>query len=227
MKKYKKCKGINKAFGFESCNEEVIAQSRKYGLCTSCFAKWLYSTEKGKELIRGSILKVQKPRIELEKAKKGGLIDYKKKLQNKINQIVRFIDRSEPCLAKGIYSKQVHAGHIYSRGSNPTICFNLHNIHRQSAQSNHFQNEDGLLREGLMQEYGVDYFNFVSELRRTESLRYSNDEYKAFYRKSCKLFNSLKKSLKTFEKVKERIEERNRINLEMNIYNKKYCLYNH
>ena len=40
---------------------------------------------------------------------------------------------------KNKLANQMHAGHVYSRGSNPMLRFNLHNIHRQSAQSNHFQ----------------------------------------------------------------------------------------
>lgn len=227
MKKYKDCKGLNKAKDFQGCGNKVLAQTRRAGLCSDCYRKWyLLNTENGNDRIKKAIEKAQQPKLELEKAFSGGLIDYKKKLQIKINQIVRFIDRSEPCLAKGIYSKQFHAGHVFSRGSNPTIRFNLHNIHRQSAQSNHFQNEDGLFREGLMQEYSVSYYNFVSGLRKTPSIHYSNEEYRVYYKKSCKLFNELKKSLKTFEKVNERIKERNRINLELNIYDKKYCIYN-
>jgi hypothetical protein len=226
--KKKKCKGIGKAKDYPGCGK--LTFYRTNGLCTdggnSCYASFLLNSLYGSKLVNNTITKVTKPRIDLEVAKNGGLINYKEKLQKKVNQIVRFIDRTEPCLAKRIYSKQVHAGHIYSRGSSPTIKLNLHNIHRQSAQSNHFQNEDGLLREGLMQEYGVDYYNFVSELRRTPSLHYTNDDYKAFYKKSCKLFNALNKSLKTFKTVKERIEERNRINTELNIYDKEYCLFN-
>tara|TARA_R110002049_G_scaffold309180_1_gene518108 strand:- start:7048 stop:7740 length:693 start_codon:yes stop_codon:yes gene_type:complete len=222
--KTRACKGIGKAKDFQGCGKPVLR--RKYGLCMDkCYKDWLFTTEEGKKIVNKTIVKVSKTRRDLEKAKNGGLINYSQKLQSKVNQIVRFIDKSEPCLAKGIFSKQVHAGHIYSRGSNPTIKYNLHNIHRQSAQSNHFQNEDGLLREGLMQEYGKDYYDFVSELRRTPSIKYTNEEYKSFYKKACKLYNELKKALKPFKTENKRINERNRINLELNIYAKEYCVF--
>jgi len=229
MKKYKKCKGINKANTFQGCENEVLAQSRKYGLCQSCFAKWLYSTEDGGKMLNKAINKgkniVKSIKKTNDKKKREEVTNFSKKLQSKINQIVRFIDKDELCLAKGIFARQFHAGHIFSRGSNPTIKYNLHNIHRQSAQSNHFQNDDGLLREGLMNEYGIDYYNFVSELRRTPVFKRSNEEYKDLYRFACKLFNEISKDCKSYPKVIDRIMARNEINLKLNIYDKEYCVF--
>lgn len=48
--KAKKCKGINKAKQFKGC--EVMTVKRIYGLCDSCYKKWLLSTPEGKEKLK-------------------------------------------------------------------------------------------------------------------------------------------------------------------------------
>ncbi len=48
MLEEKKCKGINKAHGYESCGKMVKANTRKFGLCPSCFFDWMQTTEGGK-----------------------------------------------------------------------------------------------------------------------------------------------------------------------------------
>lgn len=143
--------------------------------------------------------------------------DWQSLLQTHINKIVRLIDKGQPCLAKGIHSKQVHAGHVYSRGSNATIRYNLHNIHRQSAQSNHFQNEDGIFREGIVKEYGERYMEFIGGLRSLTALNYSDVEYKQFSKKASKIALRLSKDERIYNK-EERIQMRNLVNAELNIY---------
>src|SRR5690606_36737418 len=142
-----------------------------------------------------------------------------KKLQTKINKLVRLIDYGQPCLAKNIFPKQMHAGHVCSRGSNPMLRFNLHNIHRQSAQSNHFQNEDGLFREGIVKEYGNSYFEFISDLMCVSDLKIDTDTYIELYKKASAI--SLFMSKNEFKHtLKQRIELRNKINIDLGIYKK-------
>ena len=230
MKEFKICRGQNKAFGFVGCGNEVKSITRKYGLCRSCFAQWSISTPEGEKRL-DSFLKSHKKSYERkakqqDKKDKDKLTDWKFKLQEKVNLIVRLIDIGLPCLARNYHPNQIHAGHIFSRGSNSSIKFNLHNIHRQSAQSNHYQNEDGLLREGLMKEYGNVYFEFISSLRGTPDLKYSNEEYHEFYRHASKIANELKKQGRIFPTTDERIFMRNEINNQLGIYNQKYCQFN-
>ena len=116
----------------------------------------------------------------------------------------------------------MHAGHVYARGGNQTIRYNLHNIHRQSAQSNHYQNDDGLLREGLVKEYGNDYMQFISNLRQTPSIHYSNKEYRELTNKARIILKNLQK-LDRFYSKSERIELRSRINIELGIYQRCFC----
>ena len=153
------------------------------------------------------------------------ITDWRAKLQTKLQEIARLIDNGQPCLARGVHSKQVHGGHIFAKGGNSSMALNLHNIHRQSAQSNHFQNDDGLLREGLAKEYGKAYMEFVSNLRRTPQLMYSNDEYHEFYFKANNIAKDMKKHMTTCDMM-DRIESRNNINNELGIYPLEYCNFN-
>lgn len=181
-----------------------------------------------------AIQTLKKQRLAKEKQQKAESIKQKnelkkevtkwsEELQTEVNKIVRLIDKDLLCLARN-RGGQIHAGHIYSRGSNSTIKYNLHNIHRQNAQSNHFQNDDGLLREGLQKEYGIDYFNFVSELRQTPPLKYTNKEYFEFTKKAKEIVLRLKKANLNYS-LKNRILMRNKINTELGIYDKEFCVY--
>ena len=129
-----------------------------------------------------------------------------------------------PCLANGRMAKQFHGGHIISVGANRTIRFNWHNIHRQSAQSNHFQNEDGKLREGLVNEYGQPYMDFIKGLNATPILKPSNDVLHQKQVMALNIKKELLKADKTYSK-EERIEKRNEINLELGIYPEICCIF--
>ena len=220
-----KCKGTGKAKGF-GCGD--MSDKRNYGLCPKCKYEWATSTEEGKEWFEKQTAykrKANEKVVRAEKREEKALTnDWSKLLQTEINKIIRLIDKGLPCLARKKFG-QIHAGHIYSRGSNQTIKYNLHNIHRQNAQSNHFQNDDGLLREGLIKEYGQDYRNFISELRRTPSLEYSNVEYRELTTNARSIVRRLENEDRIYSKL-ERLEMRNRINLELNIYNPEYCEFN-
>lgn len=229
MKTHKVCKGQNKATGFNGCGKEVMAQSRKFGLCQSCYRDWLLESKQGQEYFDKMLIK---NKVEFEKKQrakrrrlKEDITDYKKKLQTKINQIVRLIDADLPCLARNYHPKQMHAGHVYARGGNQSMRYNLHNIHRQSAQSNHHQNDDGLLREGVVREYGQDYMDFISDLRSIPPLKFSHEEYKILYKHACETYNLLKKQNKTYNDPIQRIEMRNAFNDALGIYDQKYCYF--
>lgn len=237
MSKVKKCKGTGKAKGF-GCGVElpfsikngirnynaVFGLGRKCG----CYGKWLVSTEEGGKILEKAKLsgkkKVEKQKRQEKRAEKSLNQDWAKLLQTEINSIVRTIDAGLSCLATNRRG-QMHGGHVYARGGNQTIRYNLHNIHRQCAQSNHFQNDDGKLREGLTNEYGQDYMNFVSELRQTPTIKYSNVEYRDLTTLARKILRELKKKDKIYSKS-ERIEMRNRVNLELGIYPVEYCQFN-
>jgi hypothetical protein len=218
------CKGVGITSGY-GCGKMVNVCNRKYGLGKMCcYPSWLLESENGKIKMQKAILKASKPKFDKVKAKEN-TTDWNKKLQTKINEIVRLIDKGQPCLAKGIHAKQMHAGHVFSRGSNPMLRFNLHNIHRQSAQSNHFQNEDGLFREGIVKEYGHTYFNFISELRQIKDLKITNDEYIGYYKKASKIVLDLKK-MDVVYAIDVRLLLRDKINQDLGIYNYGSSVFN-
>jgi len=225
--KSKPCKGTGKAKG-HGCGKPQI--HRVYGLGTSCgcYRDWLLNTKEGQEKIERSRIvaqkKVQKDMKAKERERKKEITDYKPKLQDKVNAIVRLIDIGQPCLAKQVHAAQIHAGHVYSRGAHPAIKFNLHNIHRQSAQSNHWQSDDQLMIEGLSREYGEEYAEFVGELRQTETLKFSNHEYQEFYKKACEIEKKLRHSGRVFSTT-QRIEMRNRVNRLLGIYEESKCVF--
>lgn len=174
----------------------------------------------------------EKKRIEEQKAEriktkaiKVKITNWKIELQPKINHIARLIDYGLPCLARANSSNQIHGGHVFSSGGHRNITYNLHNIHRQGAQSNHFQNDDGLLREGVVREYGEGYMSFISGLRKTPVPKYSNNEYYGFYLIALNIIKRLKKEQR-IRSVTERIELRNQINKELNIYPAEFQTYN-
>ena len=150
--------------------------------------------------------------------------DWAKKLQERINEIARIIDDFLPCLATGVKTKNIQAGHVYSRGSNCSAAFNLHNIHRQCSVSNNSHNNDLKMREGLKREYGVMYLEFVGKFKTTPVLKLSNHEYKDYYQRANTVAKRLRK--KDYRIPKDtRIKLRNEINQYIGIYSEDLCVF--
>lgn len=221
------CKGTHKYTYGLGCGEPVNAKKREFGLGDECGCRnlWL-KTDRASEYIAKKIIpkakKIVKQKIKKQTREEKSLsADWSKRLQDDINSITRTIDKGLTCLARN-QRGQLHAGHVFARGGNSTIKYNLHNIHRQCAQSNHYQNDDGKLREGVVREYGQDYMDFISGLRRTPSLNFDNREYRDLTNKARVILKALKAEDKIYSKS-ERIELRNRINLELKIYSSEFC----
>ena len=157
-----------------------------------------------------------------DKADKELITEWDKLLQKKVQEIARFIDHLLPCTANNREANQYHGGHIFARGGNENIKYNLHNIHIQSAQSNHFQKEDYKLKMGIVRVYGKDYLGYIEGLKSTPMVKYTNMEYKDFYRKACEISNTLKKENKDLAQPRtkeQRLLLRDHINQQLGIYN--------
>lgn len=225
----KPCRGIGRAKGVSGCGKP--SDRRQNGLCPVCLMEWATETEAGKlwkvqvfdPRVEKASLKAEKER---EKELRDNLTDWRSKLQERVQEIARLVDIGLPCLALGYHAGRIHGGHIFSKGGNRTISLNLHNIHRQSAQSNHSHNDDGLMREKLMDEYGKGYYEFLSSMRQCPALKYTNQEYMNFYKLANDIANLLKKEGKNYD-MEARIALRNEINLSLGIYPEKYCVYEH
>lgn len=224
----KKCKGQAKAVGYLGCSMPVDVKYRKFGLCPDCYRKWLLSTKEGAALIERVSIKakkdVEKSSKKKSREKKLEEIDYSAKLQSKVQEIARLIDIGLPCLARGYHANQIHGGHIFSRGSERFMRLNLHNIHRQSSQSNTSGNDDGLLREQLELEYGSEYMEFLKYGRRSPPLKFSNAEYRDLYKTACGVAKELRRQGRTFS-LSERIEMRNKVNTLLGVYSAEFACF--
>lgn len=157
---------------------------------------------------------------EKEKEKLMSLTDWKDKLQIEINKIVHLIDKGQPCIASQATKCQFHAGHYVSRGSNDTIRFNLHNIHKQAAQSNagHMKSGDTInYQDGLKRVYGLEYFEMVESLRKIPPIKLTIEDLKDKIVIARLIIKDLKSWANTYD-AKERIEMRVELNFRLGIY---------
>lgn len=169
-----------------------------------------------------------KRRREEKKALKEQHTDYKKILQSEVQKIARFIDFGCNCLALDKPPKQAHGGHVFSRKGNSNFGMNLHNIFLQTAQSNHFQNDDGLMRDGVVRVFGQDYLDFITSLKSTPTQKYTNEDYKCFLqkaRKVSKLFIEYNKDLQQARSATSRIQMRNWANVQLGVYSNEFLTF--
>lgn len=202
------------------CGEEFTPYRSTQKVCSPAHAiEWGIQQTAKREQKKVSEYK-KELRAERMKAKES-LIDYRKILQNEVQKIARLIDFKCLCLARNIVPRQAHGGHVFSRGSNANFALNLHNIFLQSAASNHFQNDDGLMRDGVVRVFGSDYLDFITSLKATPVQKYTNEDYKLFLQKA----RSISKQLTEWNNYRQmaraplsRIQMRNWANTELSIY---------
>ena len=215
------------------CGQVGLFNFKTKGMCNPCYYKWLYGTDEGRLMVSKALEKARKAierkaKKEVREAKqKAKLLDssyYKKLLQDEVQKIARLIDYGCKCLARDAYAKQMHGGHVLSRGAFPSCSFNLHNIFTQSAASNHWQNDDGLMKEGLIRTFGSEYADFNNSLKQTPTLNYSPSDFKEKYQLARKITSELK-TLKIVRTPEQRIQLRNEINLRLGIYSENFSVF--
>lgn len=225
----KVCKGtttITKGFG---CGLNVRF---KFGLCKECYPKWLFESENGKEFYNDAKLKANKKFVSeskkvQNKAKKEGLTQlmsvdaYRAKVAQPIfNEIARLIDWGLPCIATGNFGK-MNGGHRISVGANRSVCLNLHNIHRQSFESNHHKSGDPDKYDiGLEKEYGIEYVKFIKSLHQTPLQKWTKSQLQEIKIKATEQLNRLKKEIDEGIQLnaEQRILKREEINQAIGIY---------
>lgn len=230
----KKCKGIGKALGFEGCG--TPSEFRRYGLCSQCLSSWATSTDTGRDWLKTQtaykMRKKEKENKKVEREKKSQMkIDimsntkyWSKELQPKINLIARLIDHGHPCICTEQYGK-LNGGHYISVGANRSMSLNLHNIHVQSFQSNHWQSGDTLkYQAGIRRVYGDEYLDFIEGMKKMPSLNITKIEMQEYRKKAMYLIKILKGNMK-IRTPEERILLRNAINIDLGIYPEQYSIY--
>lgn len=224
MIKEKNCSGIGKAKSFQGCGK--LTQFRKHGLCSSCYPKWLYTTDVGKLEIEKASLKAKK-QIETKRKKikaeaKESLKevkDFKVDLQREINTIVRLIDKDCVCpctLKKHTYND---SGHVYSRGSTPELAFNLNNIYLQSVYANQHLSGDPInFFKGLEILYGKEHKEYVYNLKgKFLPFKPTKEEIKEYIKTARQIVKELK-SLDLPYSPEHRLRLRNEYNKRIGIY---------
>lgn len=201
--KRKLCKGIGRAKDFEGCPKMV--SKRTYGLCDTCYYKWLYSTEEGAKKVEKLSIKAKKDvekneKIETKRLKKEikTSAELKKYLQTKVNEIVRLIDSEQPCIScnHGHFSwtRRKQAGHFYSVGSSSTIRFHLDNIHTQCSICNeHLSGNERKYAKGLIERYGQEYLNSVIQLKQIQPIKLEKYQIEEIIKIANKILRNIKK----------------------------------
>lgn len=235
MKKERICKGLGKAKG-NGCGN--VIEKHKFGLGISCcYNEWLASTEEG-EIELAKIIASAKKRVAIENRKKTieekkkmkidilSKNEYRKKiLQPNINLIARLIDYGQPCISTGNINGKMSGGHYVDTKSNSAICLNLHNIFIQSFASNHHKSGDILkYQDGIIKTFGNEYFNFIQLLRRHEQIEFTKQDFINANDKAKTIIKDLKKDL-TIKTPEQRINLRNKVNFQLNIYKGNYCFF--
>jgi len=169
--KEKPCKGNNsKTFGL-GCGKPTKYRVYGLGKMCGCYSDFLLNTEAGKLILNKSILKVQKPRLEMQKVEK---LDKETKTlkaslintRMQVHAYVRERDKGKPCVSCGCdWNNNFQAGHYYKAETFETLKFNLENINGQCQKCNLFLDGNfdnyGL---NLPSRIGIDKFNELTKL---------------------------------------------------------------
>lgn len=159
--------------------------------------------------------------LERQKLKKAltGLPELKKLLEVQINAIVRLLDASSGCISCGGHTTP-QAGHYASKGSNPTLRFNLLNIYLQDYNCNCAKG--GNIHQydlGLIKMYGKEHWEFVKfELpNQTELLKITRPEIEEAIKNAREIVKRLKDANITYS-AEQRIRLRKEYNSFIGIY---------
>ena len=170
--KIKPCKSIGIAKGFDSCG--VLTLVRKYGMCLSCYSKWLLTTKEGQNKLNKATIKAKQPRKQLSEAR-----SHKKEferlgtlIKNTViicHKYIRERDKYKSCISCGEPWNDKHqAGHFYKAELFSTLKFNEDNIHGQCMGCNLYkEGNESQYRVNLPKRIGIEKYN---ELNRLASL---------------------------------------------------------
>lgn len=144
--------------------------------------------------------------------------DYTKDLQTEINQIVKYIDASWPCISSRKSTGKRNAGHFYATSSQPAIRFHLFNIFNQSEHDNTYKSGNPIgYREGLLNTFGTETLAYIEGLKTHPPINLTIEDLKEKIAIARQIVKRLKKADLTYT-TEERIEMRRHINKELNIY---------
>lgn len=154
---------------------------------------------------------------EKQKLKKAltGLPELKKLLEAQINTICRELDKGSGCISCGGHTTP-QAGHYFSKGSTPSLRYNLFNVHLQDFNCNCAKG--GNIHQydlGLIKMYGKEYWEYVKfELPiKYPVLKLTLPEVEEAIFKAKELLKTMRKANITYS-----VEQRKRLRHEYNEY---------
>ena len=194
-----KCIGTHKDTYGLGCRTEQPKRKLGLGIDCKCFSSFLLS-KKGKERLNRAIIKVTKPRKELESLKKEtknrqGLTALIKSVVKVCHEFIRLRDKGKPCISCGTsYKADFDAGHYYSAGKFSNLKFNEYNIHGQCIQCNRYNEGNELnYRLYLPERIGLkklDELDFLAtEYKRLNCFEWNREdlkEKKNYYKQKIK-----------------------------------------
>lgn len=213
-------------YNCKNCRTKFTAKIFNYRYCestTECKeAGTDYKIKKAIDQGRKNIQNIKKQKFS---EMKDNVTDYKKFLQDDVQKISKLIDYG----LRGLHETEndtgiIQSGHVYSKKNNEQMRFNLHNMHRQGAKSNMALVYDEELRDGLISEYGIQYFNFIKSLKSQSLPKIKQNEYKDYHFKALAIIKRLQLTFYSYSK-KERLELRNSINNELGIYSDEFTQF--
>jgi len=224
--KPKRCKGTGKAIGQGCGTPQTI---HKFGLCLACFKGWVFGTPEGDTYLK-SVQISSKKHVQKEAKKKQAekkeesrkKTYFEKQLEHEINAIVRLIDAEKGCIScshgwETKFTRQAHAGHFYSVGSNPTLRYHLFDIWKQCSICNDWKSANiGEYQKGLIKHYGPAMLEYVRILpAQFPSLHLSKEELK----EAIQIARQIKKDI-----LEGKDYSRQQINDKIGIYKLKHAL---
>ncbi len=147
------------------------------------------------------------------------LSDWQKELEKPINKICCLIDLGTGCISCNGHTTP-QCGHFHSVKSNPSIRYNLHNLHLQDYNCNCAKGSNVQKYDlGLINRYGKEYWEFAKFgiVNQYPILKLQKNEYQ----EKISIANSIVKELKENTKIYtplERIELRKKSNIQIGIY---------
>ena len=175
--------------------------------------------------IRSALKKVRNDEKEKFAAMKDNVTDYKKFLQDDVQKIAKLIDYgSKPLHQTPQDNGGIQGGHVYSKKNHEQMRFNLHNIFAQGSKSNMALIYDEEFKDGLIKEYGIEYFEFIKSLKQQPLPKIKQNEYKEYHFKALAIIKRLELTF-TYYSKNERLQLRNAINEELGIYPEQYTQF--
>jgi len=175
----KKCKGINKAKGFDGCG--ALSEKRRFGLCPLC----LYKSGKAwhdKQFIPKVRQRTKKRTRENARKQRNELKSVQRLIQEARRPFQKWIrkrDENEPCISCGTTNSDLwDAGHYFKAELYSGLIFQEINVNKQCRKCNRYlDGNEANYRIGLVKKYGAEVVRqFEKNANQFRKYKYSKAE---------------------------------------------------